>query len=137
MKQYGKCTAIVYIFLYLISVSSCSKDPHQEYDFFLIPVDSICISDDPAPGQQFEIRFSGLIGHNGCYRFSRFIVEQQGHEILIEAWGMLNKTSGDCSDEMVSLDKEKLNYLIEVAGTYMLRIKQPDGSYMEKTFKVE
>jgi hypothetical protein len=38
---------------------------------------------------------------------------------------------------MVSLDKEKLNYLIEVAGTYMLRIKQPDGSYMEKTFKVE
>src|SRR5690606_12740335 len=128
MKLPGKCTDILYIFLYLVSASSCSRDPHPEYDFFLIPVDGIYISDDPAPGQQFEIRFSGLIGHNGCYRFFRFIVEQQGNEVLIEAWGMLDKSSGYCSDEMVSLDKEKLNYLIEGAGTYILRIKQPDGT---------
>jgi hypothetical protein len=137
MKHFGKSTALLFIFIYLVSASSCSKDFYREYDFFLIPVDGIYFSDDPATGQLFEIRFSGLIGQNGCYRFSRFIVKPQGNEILIEAWGMFDKTSAICSDEMVSLDREKLNYLIEDPGTYILKVKQPDGRYMERTFKVE
>jgi hypothetical protein len=137
MKQSIKITAFLFIFLCLLIATSCSKDLQREYDFFLIPVDEVYIEFNPAPGKPLEIRLFGQIGHNGCYRFSKFIIEREGRDILVEAWGVVDKTSGKCRDMIVNLEGEKLNCLIEEAGTYNLKIKQPDGSWMERKIVVE
>jgi hypothetical protein len=38
---------------------------------------------------------------------------------------------------MVSLDGEELNYTIDESGNYLLKIKQPDNSFLEKQITVE
>lgn len=35
------------------------------------------------------------------------------------------------------LNGEKLNYIIEETGEYLIKIKQPDNSYLEKQITIE
>ena len=87
--------------------------------------------------EPFNITFSGTIGINGCCQFSQFKTEEQGNNIIIEAWGKLNKNSNICSDVMVYLDNDKLNYLIKENGIYTIKVKLPDDNYLEKQITVE
>lgn len=83
------------------------------------------------------MEFYGYVGHNGCYSFSKFILERQNNIILVEVNGKLNVKSGVCSDVMVGLNGEKLSYKIEQKGNYTLRIIQPDGTFLELPVLVE
>ena len=132
-------TQIICIFSFIIlGFMFCCEDPNApDYEYFMIKVDSVKIPEIILVNETFEIQFSGLIGHNGCYRFSEFKTEKQGENIIIEAWGKHDIRARFCSDEMVSLDKEKLTYNNSNKGNHTLKIKQPDGTFLLKEILVE
>ncbi len=115
--------------------SSCQKD--EDYEYFLIQVDSVSIPETILANQSFELEFFGYIGYNGCYSFSEFVSEKQNKTILVEAQGKLNVKSTICSDVMVGLNGEKLSLLLKETGNYNLKIKQPDGTFLERQILVE
>ncbi len=115
--------------------SSCQKD--EDYEYFLIQVDSVSIPETILANQSFELEFFGYIGHNGCYSFSEFVSEKQNRTILVEAWGKLNVKSTICPDVMVGLNGEKLSLLLKETGNYNLKIKQPNGTFLERQILVE
>jgi len=123
------------IICFLGHFSSCQKD--EDYEYFLIQVDSVSIPETILANQSFEFEFFGYIGHNGCYNFSEFVSEKQNKTILVEAQGKLNVKSTICSDVMVGLNGEKLILVLNEKGNYNLKIKQPDGTFLERQFLVE
>jgi hypothetical protein len=115
--------------------SSCQND--DDYEYYMIEVDSVYITEPVIANQIFDLEFFGYVGHNGCYSFSKFVLERQSNIIIVEVHGKLNVKSGVCSDVMVGLNGEKLSYKIEQKGNYTLRIKQPDGTFLELPVLVE
>jgi len=118
-------------------LSSCENELEQNYESFLIQVDSIQIPDNITINESFDIRFYGTIGTNGCYQFSKFETEKEGNNITMKAWGKFDKNSNICPTVMVYLDNEKLNYRIKEKGTYTIKINQPDNNFLVKQISVE
>lgn len=137
MKVLNKIKIAFYLLLLLILFSSCEKDTKTDYESFLIQVDSIEVSNTITANTSFDISFYGTVGTNGCYEFSHFLTEKTNNEILIEALGNQDVGANICASVMVYLNGENLNYLIEESGDYLIRIKQPDNSFLEKEISVE
>lgn len=116
---------------------SCEWEEETSYEYFHIKVDSIQLAEDPIAGTPFEIRFYGTIGTNGCYQFEEFREKQTNSDIIIEAIGRYNKSAEICTSVMVFLDEKILNLTIEESGQYTIKIKQPDGNYMEREILVK
>lgn len=127
--------AIIIVLLYLTGLFTSCKDS-DNYNYFLVKVDSVLLPDEIFVNQPFEAQFSGTIGHNGCYGFERFITEWQDSILYVEAWGKLRTNSSICPDAMVGLNREKLKLLIKNEGIYTLRIKQPGGTFQEQKIEV-
>ena len=123
------------LFIFYVIIYSCQDE--ISYHYFIIEVDQIIAPDTIVMNETFDICLSGLIGVNGCYQFSEFKTTEKENELLIEAWGKINKNSSICSDEMVYLDNEILNYQIKVQGTFTIKAKQPTGSYIQKQIFAE
>lgn len=135
MKSLG---GLIFCFVFFSVVFfSCCKENEQVYDSFLIKVDSIGIQEKITAGEPFVIQFFGTIGNNGCYRFSKFKTEKQDSNIVVEAWEELETNAGICPAVMVYIDGEALSYQIKNPGNYVLRIKQPNGSFLEQQILVE
>ncbi len=133
-----KLSSILAGLVFLLGLfSSCEKEPKADYKSFLIQVDSIQLPDEISVNTSFDISFYGTIGTNGCYKFSEFRTEKLNTDILIETWGKLDLKSEICPSVMVFLNGKKSNYLIEEAGSYMIKIKQPGNSFLEKQIIVE
>lgn len=124
------------VFLLLINVS-CQKEIDTEYNYFVIPIDSVIVPDTVKINKSFEIAFFGLVGTNGCYRFSEFILQKQNNEITIEVWGKIRKGAQICPDEMVYLRGKKMNYSLPEPGEYQLKVKQDKNSYLHFPLVVE
>ncbi len=137
MKQIN--IAIIYLCsLIIISILfSCEDELKPDYDFFLIKVDSIQITENITANDSFHIKLFGTIGTNGCYQFSHFNTTTEDNDIRIESWGKVDKNRNICPGVMVYLDDEKLNYTIKEKGTYKIKVKQPDNKYLEKQIKIE
>jgi hypothetical protein len=123
------------IIYFLGHFSSCQKD--EDYEYFHIQVDSVHIPESVEVNQPFELEFYGYIGHNGCYSFYEFIWEKQDQNIFVETWGKVSLKSTICSDALVYLNGEKLSLLLKETGHYNLKIKQPDGTFLERQFLVD
>ncbi|MGQ7870150.1 hypothetical protein [Sunxiuqinia sp. sy24] len=118
-------------------VSSSEEEHHPNYEPFLIRVDSIQVPDNITINEPFDMRLYGTIGTNGCYQFLQFETKQQGNNITIKAWGKFDNSSSICPTVMVYLDNETLNYQIKEKGTYTIKAKQPDNSFLEKQISVK
>ena len=116
---------------------SCEDNDKTEYKSFLVQVDSVEISNNITTNTPFDIEFYGTIGTDGCYKFSHFETSNSDNEILIECWGKQDVSSDVCPQVMVYLDGEKLTYSIDGSGNYLIKIKQPDNSFLEKEIIVE
>lgn len=116
---------------------SCEDKQEPNYESFLIKVDSIQHSENITINETFNIKLYGTIGTNGCNQFSHFKTMAQDNDIIIEAWGKINKNSNICPTVMVYLDNEELNYKIEEKGIYTIKVKQPDNKYLEKQILIE
>ena len=113
---------------------SCNHE--SGYRLFLVKVDSIQVSNAPVANSPFDINFYGTIGWNGCYSFSNFNVQQDNLNILIEAWGRVDKAT-ICPTVMVYLTGHNVTYTVQIPGTYNIKIKQPDNSYLEKQIAIK
>lgn len=121
--------------LYFTLIATSCKET-EDYDYFLVKVDSVLIPDAINANEPFEVKLSGIIGYNGCSSFERFITERQDSMIFVEAWGKLKTNSNICPDAVVGLNKEKLKYVIDGEGIYTLKVKQPDGTYLDWQIEV-
>ncbi|MFC2104909.1 hypothetical protein ACFLS4_06110 [Bacteroidota bacterium] len=116
---------------------SCEENDKTEYKSYIIQIDSVEVSNNVVANIPVDIYFYGTVGTDGCYKFSHFKTDKLNNEILVECSGKQNVTSGACPTVMVYLNGEKLSYLFEETGNYLIRIKQPDNSFLEKEIIVE
>jgi hypothetical protein len=137
MKFITKILAIASILIASVLIISCEGDNKTEYKSFLIQVDSIAVPNSIAVNDSFDINFYGTVGTDGCFKFSHFKTDRSNNEILIECWGKVNTSAENCPTVMVFLDGEELSYTIDESGNYLLKIKQPDNSFLEKQITVE
>ena len=135
METIQKLIICLSSFLLLSILSSCEDGP--DYNVFLIQVHEVQVPENIKINEPFEIELHGTIGTNGCYQFSKFETETQGNNIIISAWGKINKNSKICPEVMVYLDDEKLSYTIKEKGTYTIKVKQADGSLLDKQISVD
>jgi len=124
------------VFLFLI-ILSCKKEIDTEYNYFLIPIDSVAVPDTVKTSKPFEITFFGLVGTNGCYSFSEFVVQKLDNEITIEAWGKNKKEAQICPQVMVYLRGKKMNYSLSEPGEYLIKVKQNENSYLQFSLVVK
>lgn len=129
MKKAGVLIAFILVLYWTGSLSSCKQE--NEYDYFLIKIDSVYIPDSVILNETFQIKLFGFIGHNGCHSFNEFVLKRENQVVNIEAWGKVKANPGICSDQMIYLKDEKLKYKLDKPGIYTIKIKQPDGSYLE------
>ena len=134
MKKIRTFLIAAFLICFLAYFSSCQKD--EDYNYFRIQVDSVYIPESVLASQPFEVEFYGIVGYNGCYSFEKFVSDKQNKTILVEALGKYNVNSV-CPTVMVYLNGKKIEFLLEEAGSYKLRIKQPEGTFLERQFWVE
>lgn len=134
MKKLTIPAVIIALFYFTGIFTSCKES--DNYDYFLVKVDGILLPDEIYANQPFEVKLSGVIGYNGCSGFERFISEKQDSILIVEAWGKLRTNSNICPDVVVDLDRENFKYMIDENGTYTLKVKQPDGTYLERQIEV-
>jgi hypothetical protein len=113
---------------------SCPKDP--VIDEYLIQIDSIKVPSNINTGIPFQIEFYGTISVMGCSGFSHFTVTRSGLEILIEVWKWVDVDAIACPAVIVYLDGEILDYQLNDPGSYLLKIKQPDKTFLTKSITV-
>ncbi len=134
MKKFNLPALVIILLIFSGFFTSC-KDS-DDYKYFLVPVEEVSLPEDISTEEPFEVRLSGTIGLDGCSSFDRFIAEIEDTTLLVEAWGKLKTNSYTCPDMVVELDREKLKYSIEKPGIYLLKVRQPDGTFLDKEFEV-
>jgi len=112
-------------------LTSCEKQEDSE-NLFLVSVDSVRIPETILVNTSFDVSCYGTIGTNGCNRFSHFVSEEKNNIITIETWAEFHETSSACPTVMVYLDGQKLNLNLKESGSYLLRLKRKDGTFLEK-----
>lgn len=132
MKKYY-FAIIVVIASFVISISSCKKDDEPTFTESVILIDSIAHPDTLAFGNKLEIKFYGVIG-NGCNYFSRFEEipldeDEYANTFKIKIW---RKTENGiaCTEQLKYLDGSQLNLSGMLAGNFIIKVVQPDGSYL-------
>jgi hypothetical protein len=114
---------------------NCSKEP--TYAESLIKVDSLTISypETLLYSGLFEINVYGTISYNGCSSFSRFNISRKNQDVIIEAWKNVQVNANVCPTVMVYLNHKILCNRDSLPENFTIKVKQPDGTYLEKTMK--
>jgi hypothetical protein len=126
----------LFVLLPFLLFTSCEPKPDYQppYEPFLIKVDKIEVPISLSSNVAFDISFFGIIG-NGCDSFLKFEKSQSNNEILISVWGNHYIGPNPCTDILMNL-REKLNYIIGSPGVYVIKVKQPDDTYLEKQITI-
>lgn len=136
-SQYNSLvTAKFFLIIGLITwLVGCSKEP--AYKEYLIQVDSLAISypETYLYSGLFEINLYGTISSNGCSSFSHFNISRQNQDVIIEAWKNVQVNAIVCPTVMVYLNHKILFNRDSLPENFIIKVKQPDGSYLEKTMK--
>ncbi|MBW7848691.1 MAG: hypothetical protein H3C41_11490 [Bacteroidales bacterium] len=111
------------LFLTLFSCNPSEEITEQEY---LITVDSIQCQDTVKVLTPFKLVFYGIIGENGCYRFSRFHTENIKNMIEIQTIG-LKKVGPNlvCPELLPLLDGQELELKADSIGELKLKVMNP------------
>ncbi len=113
----------------------CSKEPM--YAESLIKVDSLTISYPMTLlySGLFMINVYGTISTNGCSSFSHFNIYRQNQDLIVEAWKNVQVNATVCPGVMVYLNHKILYDRDSLPENFTIKVKQPDGTYLEKTMK--
>lgn len=126
-------------FLFVIGMATsfvnCSKEP--SYAESLIKVDSLTISYPMTLlySGLFVINVYGTISTDGCSSFSHFNISRQNQDLIIEAWKNVQVNATVCPAVMVYLNHKILCNRDSLPEDFTIKVKQPDGTYLEKTMK--
>lgn len=133
MKKYFFVITLV-IIGFVISISSCKKDDGPTFTESVILIDSIVHADTVDLGGTLSIKFYGVIG-DGCDYFSKFeeIPLDEGeydNSFKIKIWRK-TETGVNCTDELKYLDGSELILTGMLAGNFIIKVIQPDDSFIE------
>jgi hypothetical protein len=126
-------------FIFIIGITgclvNCTKEP--SYNESLIKVDSLKIEYIATYVRSglFEINVYGTISSNGCSSFSHFNISRQNQDVIIEAWKNVQVNATVCPTVMVYLNHKILCNRDSLPENFTIKVRQPDGSYLEKTMK--
>ncbi len=124
----------IFIFLILVfMVNSCSTEPDNQYDHFLIKIDRVELEKTVTLGDTLRIAFYGTIGG---YSFDRFESTVNRNSLELKAWGKY-KTDGAQADVMVYLDGREFDFVPDTKGDYTIIAHQPDGTTIEETINIQ
>jgi len=107
-------------------ISSCGKESKPTEEEYLIRVDSIHVEDTIRKGSKILIEFYGVIGTNGCSRFSRFITGNDNAGYQIEVVGI--RAVGPnliCPEFLPMLNGTVLELPADSSGMQLLKIINP------------
>ncbi len=135
MKTIKKFTIVMCFLSFIGGMTSCEKKTNVD-ELFLISVDSIKLPEKIIANTSFNVLCFGTIGVNGCKSFSHFETEKLNNIITVETWGKFCENSSVCPDVMMYLEGEKLNLMLE-KGSYLLKMKRNDGTYLERQILIE
>lgn len=124
------------IFILIIGIvaclGNCSKEP--AYKESLIKVDSLTVQSLQPVGTSalFSVHLYGTISSNGCSSYSHYKSYWQNQDFIIEAWKNVQVGATVCPTVMVYLDQTITFSRDSFPANFILKVKQPDGSYLEK-----
>jgi hypothetical protein len=132
-KSYVMFLLISGIIAFLVN---CSKEP--AYREYLIKVDSLTVQDPQiaGTGESFTVHLYGLISPDGCSSFSRFKSYWKNQDLIIEAWKNVKVNATVCPTVLVFLDQDLSLNRASLPDKFVLKVKQPDGSYLEKPINI-
>jgi len=107
--------------------AGCNKDTSPVVTEYTIKVDSIHHADTINEGDDFNIDFFGEIGENDCYEFMEYRPTYDTDKISIELIGK-HTARGNCIDGIIYMNPYTLSISNITAGTWTLRIQQPEGT---------
>jgi len=134
MKKYY-FVIVLSIVGFVVSISSCKKDDDgPTFEESVIKIDSIVHADTVALGGTLSIQFYGVIG-DGCDYFSRFedIPLDDGeyeNSFKIKIWRK-TETGVECTEQIKYLDGSTINLTGMLAGKFVIKVFQPDDSFIE------
>lgn len=117
-----------------ISVPGCGL--FSESSSFIIRVDNVTVVGEPIAGGELTIRFQGVVGGDGC---SRLVRVQKNVQALKAEFGFEGeRLSGfnDCTAMPVLLDHEEV-VPTPIAGTFQIRVRQPDKTFLTQSVQVQ
>ncbi len=139
MKKYYFVITLI-IVGFVISISSCKKDDIPPFTESVILIDSIIHPDTVALGSQLPIKFYGIIG-NGCDSFLGFeelpLDEGEYTNTFKIQFYRRTQSGVSCTEEIKNLGGSQLNLSGMLAGNFVIKVVQPDGSYLEGLVFVE
>lgn len=123
---------VLFIIGIVVCLVNCSKEPI--YKESLIKVDSISIASVPTDGPNalFSVHLYGTISPNGCSSYSHYKSYWQNQDFIIEAWKNVQVNAIVCPTVMVYLDQTIIYSRDSFPAKFIIKVKQPDGSYLEK-----
>lgn len=84
-----------------------------------------------------KVKFYGLIGSNGCYKFKEFESEVISNEIHLTAWGTKPNFDTSCPAVMIYLNGEEFNTVLNTASQYKIIIHLLGNSILQDSLFVE
>ena len=123
---------VLFIIGIVTSLVNCSKEP--EYYKALIKVDSLTIQHLPPvkTSELFSVHLYGTISPDGCSSYSHYKSYWQNQDFIIEAWKNVKANPIVCPTVMVYLDETIIFERDSFPSDFIIKVKEPDGSYLEK-----
>lgn len=130
----GRLEILLLGLIIALGLSNCNKEKVTD---FIIELDRMEVQDTVIRPDTINITVYGTIGPNDCYKYKDTELEQQDTVITLTFRG--EKTEG--KNVACKTGEQKLNgtlgLMIESAGTYIIKARQPDKSFLQDTVVVE
>lgn len=111
-------------------LSACSTEPEYNYIEYKIKVDSLVHPNSIVLGDTLLIKFYGFVGADGCHTISRFEEIKKLEEVEIQVWGKKPDFPTVCSAVIVEMRGTIRKIVPEQQGLFLVKVKQPDDSYL-------
>jgi hypothetical protein len=114
----------------LLLIYACSTEPENDYTYFKIMVDSLCHQDTISVNDTLKIKFYGFVGPDGCHEFSHFEEHKISYNLELTVWGSKPNFQTLCPEVLVYLNGEEYKTVLNQIGNYLIKINQPDNSFL-------
>ena len=126
---------LIFVMIMMVSLITCSKESKEPtYTESIIKVDSLRVEyfQTVESRELFTIHLYGTISSNGCSSYSHYKTYWQNQDFIIETWKRTEVDAMICTTLMVYLDEIIIFYRDSFPENFNIKVKQPDGSYLEK-----
>ncbi|MBK9099053.1 MAG: hypothetical protein IPM14_13210 [bacterium] len=121
---------LLFLPIAMLILSACSTEPEYNYIEYKIKVDSLVHPNSILLGDTLLIKFYGFVGPDGCHTISRFEEIKKPEEVEIQVWGKKPDFPTVCSAVIVEMRGTIRKVVPEQQGLFLVKVKQPDNSYL-------